>query len=219
MVRTMQKGFAMLGVCAMLLPSLALAEDMEARIAALEQRIDALEAQLDTFTEENEPSIPEATAFTVGQPLELEANKTLTIREYDTGSKFKYSPMGGFSTLTLSAKSGYSLLFLYVTVDNASKDDFYTSQLLVSTLFYGGSYTNQAQDSFFYQNSRGVFAGGLKSIGPQTSVDGCLLFAVPDDIDTSRERLAVRINYGDEIFECELRSSGALLAPGTAETF
>lgn len=219
MVKTMQKGFAVLGVCAMLLPSLALADDMEARIAALEARIDALEAQLDTIADENEPSIPEATAFSMGEALEFEPGKALTIREYDTGSKFKYSPMGGFSSLTLSAKSGYRLLCLYVTVTNDSQSDLYTAQLLDTTLFYGSSYTNQAQDSFFYQNARGVFTGGLKSIGPRTSVDGCFLFAVPDDVDTSRERIAVQVTCGDELYECVLRPGGALLEPGTAETF
>lgn len=215
-------------VLILLIPALVPAEtdDLEARIKALEARMDALEAQLEALPEQEGEAVAKGEdaevgdqALVLGEPLSLGDGRTVTITEYETGTSFRYSPAGGFSTLRLSAKSGYSLLCLYVTVDNQSPDSLNTARLLDTVLEYGDDYTNKAQDSFFYLTSRGVYAGGLKSISPGATVHGCLLFAVPEGIDESGEQVTVRMTYGNGVYECELRPAGARLELGEATSF
>lgn len=214
-----KKAVSMLLLAAVLLPSFVVAEDTD-RLAALEARIAALEEKMETIIGVEEEPAPQTQSFAPGETFQLEAGKTLTVQKYDTGARFRYSPAGGFSTLTLSAKTGYRLLCLYVTVENDAADDLYTSRLLDTVLHYGADYTNKAQDSFFYLNARGMFAGGLKTVGPKSTVNGCLLFAVPDDIETSGERLAVAFHYGGTAYECELRESGTRVkVSGEAASF
>lgn len=205
------RSIALVLLCAALVPALAMAETEEDRLTALETRVETLEAQVQALLTETEPSEEALSPFEIGEKCALDPGRSMTITAYETGTRFKYSPASGFSTLALSAKTGYRLLCLYVTVQNNAADDLYTATLLDTVLLYGGDYANKAQDSFFYRNSRGAFAGGLMSIRPQTQVEGCLLFAVPEDIDTSRQRIAVQFNYGDTIYECELRGEGTRL--------
>ncbi|MDL2319269.1 hypothetical protein LJC74_09420 [Eubacteriales bacterium OttesenSCG-928-A19] len=204
----------------LMLPSLALASGDSDRIADLEARVEALEARMDALLDDNrETGNGETEPLAIGAPLELEPGRSITLTSYDTGNRFKYSPAGGFSTLTLSAKTGYRLLCLFTTVNNESSQDLSTAQLLDATVCYGDDYTNKAQDSFFYRTSMGAYAGGLKSIGPNTSVEGCLLFAVPEDIDESRARISVQLVYDDTTYECVLRPGGARLEAGEPAAF
>lgn len=213
------KRFFVFIACMTLVSGVALAEETADPIAALEARVTALEEQvaqlLEAAQEEETPPTPDSETFSMGAPLLLEEGKAITVTSFDTGTRFRYSPAGGFSTLTLSSKSGYRLLCLYMTVDNDGMDNLSTSKLLDAELLYGADYTNKAQDTFFYRNSMGFFTGGLKSIGPRTSVDGCLLFAVPEDIDESRSGITLRLSYEDEVFECVLREGGARLEPSS----
>lgn len=216
-------------VLTLLIPALVPAEtdEIEERIKALEARMDALEAQLGAPSQQegNEAdgvaSTDEASNQTLvlGEALNLGDGRTVTMTKYETGESFRYSPAGGFSTLRLSAKSGYSLLCLYVTVENQSPDSLNTARLLDTVLEYGDEYTSKAQDSFFYLTNRGVYAGGLKSISPGTTVQGCLLFAVPENFEESGERAIVRMTYGDGMYECLLRTAGAKLELGEPTSF
>lgn len=205
----------------LMMPAAALATSADERIAELEARIAELEAQLDALQPDGEApdDAPPVNALQLGETIELTPGTTVTFTEYSTGNRFRYSPAGGFSTLTLSAKSGYRLLCLFATVENGAQGDLATAQLLNVTVSCGKEYTSKAQDSFFYENALGMYAGGLKSIGPKTAVNGCLLFAVPEDIETSRERIAVQMVYGDVTYECVLRPAGALLEAGEATPF
>ena len=154
------------------------------------------------------------------EPLPLEDGRTLTITGYETGNAFRYSLGNTFSsTRTLSAKEGYRLLCLYVSVDNASQDPLTASRLVDATLKYGADYTNDAQETFFYQGSRGVYVGGLRAINAGATVDGCLLFAVPEDVDPSREPMSVELRYGDRTYDCTLRDGGMALEATEPEAF
>lgn len=208
MVKT--RGIALLLACTLFLPGAACAQTEEVdHVATLEARIAELEAQLKAAQMEVEAKKPDAPAqrFAVGEALTLPDHRTLTVTSYDISTRFRYSPAGGLSTLTLAAKKGYLLLCLYVTVSNQTADDLYTAQLLDVMLTYGEQYTNKAQDSFFYRNSRGVLAGGLKAIKPKATVEGCLLFAVPETVETEQKQVAVRLRYGDQVYECVLSPS------------
>lgn len=218
-----QKWITALLLCTLMVPGAAFAEEESAedRVRALEARVEALEAQIAALSGSGNPQAeaPEVHAFSMNEKLALSEGTSMTVTSFDTGVRFKYSPAGGISMLTLSAKSGYRLLCLYVTVDNQGPNDLHTAQLLNISVLIGKDYTNKAKDSLFYQNAQGVYSGGLKSIGPKTTISGCLLFAVPEDVDTSRDRIAVQMVYDDIIYECVLRPSGALLEPGEAEVF
>lgn len=204
--------------------------DDEERMAALEARVTALEEQIAALTGQKAiaPAETEDTAtgtegnthaMTIGDPLLLGDGRTITVNDYETGTTFRYSPAGGFSTLSLSAKEGYRLLCLYVTVENNAPDDLNTARLLDTDLNVGADYTNRAQGSFYYLNNRGMYSGGLKSIPAGSKVSGCMLFAVPDDIDDSGERVMVQMRYGDAVYECLLRIGGQLRIEGETEAF
>lgn len=202
-----EKGLAWMLLCTtFLLPAIVLAEGEQDGLDCLEAKIArALVSRLVVPDEDNDE------AYAVGDRMPLGQQHTLTVTSYETGDRFHYSPSGGLTMLTLRAKSGYSLLFLYVTVENDSHDELSTAKLLDTVLECSDGYTNKAQDSLFYQNNRGVFVGGLKSVGPKASVDGCMLFAVPEDAQDSREGIAVRFTYDDIEFACTLQQAGSLL--------
>lgn len=213
-----------------ILPSPVIGEATEeTRMDALEARVTALEAQLAALlsdeggdvkaTEAPQESEPHDDEYLLGETMMLDEGHSVTMTTYETGTSFRYSPAGGFSTLRLSAKNGYRLLCLYVTVENNAASELNTARLLDTVLEVGSDYSSKAQDSFFYLNNRGVYAGGLKVINPGAKVQGCLLFAVPEDIDESSERIAVQMAYGDDTFACTLRPGGISLELGDPETF
>ncbi len=208
-------------VPAVFLPVFAQSDDTEDRLAALEERVTALEDQLAALLADREvPGDPSAEPFLVGEALGLTEGLTLTINSYETGSRFRYYPSGGFSTTTLTAKNGYRLLCLYVTVQNDTGADINVSTLMDMEVFHGSAYSSKVRDTFFYLTSRGVYAGGLRTIGQKTSVEGCLLFAIPEAAETSEERLAVQLRYHDKLYACTVRESGSLLpAEGESESF
>lgn len=212
---------ALVMACMLMMPVIALAQEEDDRIAALEARIQALEEQLEALVSAGTTQAeaePQAQPFALEETLTLEAGKKLTLVGYETGTRFRYSPAGGLSSLSLSAKKGYRLLCLYVTVENESGGDLSTASLLDAVLTYGQEFANKAQDSFYYKMNHGGYAGGLKAIGPKTAVDGCLLFAVPEDVDTSSQRLAIQIQYNGQLYECELREAGLALVPPAGES-
>lgn len=147
----------------------------------------------------------------VGEPLALPNNVRLTITGYETGARFRYYPSGGFSSVSLMARQGYRLLCLLVTVDNGSSADLDVSDLLPITLAYGADYESAARDTFFYRTRSGAFSGGAIAIRAGSQVEGCLLFAIPSEAETSGRRIAVTLPYGDETYACELRPGTALL--------
>lgn len=206
------KTVAAMLLAALLMPVAGVAAQAE-NIQSMESQRSVLEGKAESLAGKLYLPERETREFPMGEQLQLETGKSISVSEYDTGTRFKYSPAGGFSTLTLSSKSGYRLLCLYVNVRNDAKDNLYTERLLDTVLHLGESYSNKAQDSFFYLNPRGMFAGGLKSIGPKSSVRGCLLFAIPDDMETNGERMYVQFYYGDTIYECELRPAALSLEP------
>lgn len=197
----------LLWILLLTIPAMALAADSEAdTIAALEARVEALEAQIEEILAAlEEPPEPEVETIAMGQAVTLADGNTIAITEFATGTQFRYTPAGRFASQTLSAKSGYSLLCLFVTVENTSGADMSTEELLSATLYYGSNHENKAQNSFFYQTAFGSYTDGLKTIGPGASVNGCLLFVVPDDVETSRERIAVQFTYADVAYECVVR--------------
>lgn len=215
MVLTKKRGTVALIACALLIPVVALATAASEadRIEALEARVASLEAQLESILSTNEGEIMLVEPFAVDDQLTINGGHLITVTGFETGGRFRYSPANGFSTLSLSAKPGYRLLCLYVTIENAAEDDLYTGSLLDAVVSVGKEYSNKAQDSFFYVTSRGNFAGGLKAIGPGSSVEGCLLFAVPDDIESTGDQVSVRLTFGNTVYECVLKQAGALLEP------
>lgn len=222
MKQKFRQGWALLLVCAMLYPLAALGEDgardWEAEIAEMQARMQALEAELEALRRgtDADDQVPESIPFAVEETLSLGDGKTMAITGYDTGTRFRYSPSGGLSLLSLSAKSGYRLLCLYVSLENNTDTELLTAPLLNSQLAYGKTYTNKAQSSFFYRNRNG-FSSGLKAVGPKTTVEGCLLFAVPESMETSNNRIAVRFVIEDTYYECELRPAGTIVDTLPAE--
>lgn len=222
---TTAKGWVLLLLLTML-PTASLATSDEETIAALQARIDTLEAQIRALTEEDasgedEESDADAAqagdALPLGAPILLGEGRAFTVADYAIGTRFRYSPAGGISSLSISAKPGYSLLCLYVRVENNTGEDLYTSQLLDATLKCGASYTGQAQESFFYKTVRGVYAGSLKLIGAGMTVDGCLLFALPEDAETSQDKLSVRFSLANGCYEVLLREAGTPLSTAALE--
>lgn len=222
MIRT-GKGWMALLLCVALLPGLAAAEEADgtdARMDALEARIIALEAQLEAILagDAQEATEHEAQPFGVGESLKIGDGCTITISSYETGTNFRYTPGNGMSALSITAKGGYRLLCVYMTIDNTGRQAVGTAKLVDSVLQYGREYTNKAQETFFYRNSKGAYASGLKTIGAGATVEGCLLFAVPDTVDVSGEQVAIRMAYGDTVYECVLRPAGSVLSPAEAAT-
>lgn len=210
MTSIMQKGFAMLLVC-LLTPAFAGATGEEDdRIAALEARVAALEERLNALlsTDEEDAEAP-VQHFPLGSLVHLGDGRALTVTSFDTDVRFRYSPSGGLSTQALIAKTGYHLLMLNLSIANSANEALQTSRLVNATLYYGDSYKNQAQNTFFYLNSRGVYSGGMKDITPGSTVDGCLLFAVPSGIDFATDTVTVRLQYGNQLYECTLRADPA----------
>lgn len=213
-----KKGTAVCLLAALLLVPTALSESADERIEALEARVAALEAQIRLLLEteaepaqEPEKSIP-SQVFELNGKIALEENLYLTVRGFESGDRFRYYPSGGIMTSTLSAKDGYRLLCVYVTVQNDQNVDFYTSTIMDITVSVPDGYSTLPRNTFFYLTNKGVYAGGLKSIGPRASVDGCLLFAIPEDADNTAS-LTLTLTYGGTDYECALTASsvGSLL--------
>lgn len=208
------KGWVALLLSAALLPSLALATeeaDLTARIKALEERVATLEARVEALAEgaQEESAEAEAQRFAMGESLQIESGPAITIAAYETGTRFRYAPASGISALSITAKDGYRLLCVYITVDNTERCEVNTAQLLDSTVCYGKEYTNKAQETFFYRKN-GNYASGLKTIEPGATIEGCLLFAVPDTFDDSSESAVFRLSYGGNVYECVLRMTGSM---------
>jgi len=222
----MRKRYISLGLlCLMLLPAglLSSAEDanatLEARVLELEARVAELQAQVEALVAQQEQQQDTPVPFSMNQPQPLGGALTVTITGYETGTRFRYYPAGGFSTSTLSARTGYRLLLLTLRVENTSGGDAYVSPLVSAQIAYGSDYTAAARDTFFYLASPGAYAGGLKTIGAQTAVDGCLLFAVPEGVDGSDEAIRVTFTVDGAQYACTLRAGSGLKASGEEAAF
>ncbi len=180
-------------------------EALEARVETLEQQIAELLAERDALAE------PTAIPFAIGETLTFGEGLTMTVNGYETGDRFRYYPSGGFSTTTLTAKAGYRLLCLYITVDNKTGRDVYASSFLDAEVLHGRAYSSQARDTFFYLTGRGMYAGGLRTIANNVSLEGCLLFAIPEAAETSSESIAMQFKYNGSLYACTLRDSESLL--------
>lgn len=200
-----QKAVALV-LCLLMLPAAALASSEEAeRMAELEARVAELEAQMETLlADQMLETEMEIIPFEMGIALTLEEGRVLTVSSFENSSHFRYSPTNGFTVQSLSTSSGYQLLLLHVNVENNRDEALQVSKLVTATLFYGEDYTHQAHANFYYLNNRGSFSGGMRAINPQSTVDGCLLFALPDAQDDT-EPLSVQFTYNDTIYECKLR--------------
>ncbi len=203
MIFVFEKGLAALLALLMMLPAAALSETETERITVLESRLAELEALLKQVSLESEPAEPVDVA--VGEPITLAQGLTITLDDYETVERFRYYPAGGYSATTLLAKAGYNLLCLAVTVDNETSKDIHVATLLDATLSLGQEYTAQARHSFFYLAQPDVYTGGLKCVTSGTTVEGCLLFAVPDWTESSTEPLALRLDFAGEAYVFTLR--------------
>jgi hypothetical protein len=204
---------------AMLLPGAVLGEsdppDAE-RIAALEERVAALEAQVAALLAQGVgeyEQAPKAQEVALGEALPLAEGLTLTATEWQAADRFRYYPSGGQVSSTLSAKAGYRLLCLFVTINNQTQRDVPVETLLNATLYAGRDEGLRAQNAFYYHMGRGAYAGGLRSIGPNTQVSGCLLFAMPESAENSGGSLRVQIAYGDKVYAYTLRDAALQLVP------
>lgn len=163
-----------------------------------------IEAQAVGLTAEED-----ATQFAMAQAQEIVDGVRLTVTSYETRQKFRFSPSGGFSEVTVVAKPGYRLLFLYITVDNQTGADLHTAQVLDSMVRYGVEYAKEVQDTLLYQASEEKLSGGARKIGAGEKVEGCLLFVVPEEAEASAERIAIVFSGGQQVFECILRPEAA----------
>lgn len=203
-----KQGALALAICLLMLPSMALASQEEDRLAALEARVEALEAQMTALLAEQpiiKESEPEIIPFEMGTALTLEEGRALTVSAYENSARFRYSSAGGYTLHSLSGGVGYQLLLLYVRVENNRDEVLQVSRLVNATLFYGEEYSNPAYATLYQLNNRGGYSGGLRAIAPQTSVDGCLLFAFPETQEDDTEPLSVQFAYNNVIYECMLR--------------
>lgn len=228
-----KSSLAIVLLCALMIPGVVLSDTMEERVAELEARILELEARLEEMTRggtTSEPPEPKAefggmdapSAYTVvNGAVELGDRLTVTITGYEVKDRFKYYPAGGFSSVTLSAKEGYRLLCLYVTVDNQMDSAFGTSALLDARLVDTSGYTGSARDTFFHLNSQGVYAGGKVSIASRKTEEGCLLFAIPADTEHADTEITVELTYSDTVYTCVLRegNQSVLQTDGEAISF
>ena len=205
---------AALLMCILFLPALTFADEMDDRIAALESRVSELEAQLAQLLppQTPPPSPAQASGFDVGETLQLSDGLTITIKRYETGTRFRYYPAGGFFSSTLSARTGYQLVCVFIRIENNSSEDVSTSKLLDAALHCGVSFSTDARDSLFHLTNHGVYAAGLKVISRNSSVDACLLFALPNEAIASGEYLSMELVYHDTPYTCVLRESGAPLS-------
>lgn len=193
----------------LMLPGMSVSSDTaEDRINALEARIRMLEEQLDQFLSEQAPEeASEMERYDPGDTVPLSSSLYMTIHETETGGRFQYYPAGGFSSTTLSAKRGYRLLCVYATVENTAATGADITALLNAELVYGnnGGYTAPPRDSVFYINQRGDYAAGLTGVDSGAAADICLLFAIPEEAENSKERLSIRIQFGETQYECVVR--------------
>jgi hypothetical protein len=211
---------------ALLLPGAALGEtetDAE-RIAALEARVAALEAQVASLLAQGVAEYeqaPTAQAMALGEALPLAEGLTLTASEWQAADRFRYYPAGGQVSSTLSAKAGYRLLCLFVTINNQTQQDVPVDTLLNATLYAGRDEGLRAQNAFYYRTNRGTYAGGLRTIGPGTQVSGYILFAMPESAEQSGGSLRVQFTYGEKAYAYTLRDAELLLVPdlNSAHTF
>ncbi len=217
-MKTFAKYMGPIVVLALIISAFTISGSAEdSRLEALEARVEALEQQIaELLAERDEVTEPSAEPFHIGESLALGEGLTMTVNGYETGDRFRYYPSGGFSTTTLTAKAGYRLLCLYITVENNTGRDVYASSFLDAEVLHGRAYSSQARDTFFYLTGRGMYAGGLRTIGSNTSLEGCLLFAIPEAAETSTESIAVQFRYNGTLYACTLRDSESLL-PSTGE--
>ncbi|MDR0896856.1 MAG: DUF4352 domain-containing protein [Oscillospiraceae bacterium] len=212
---------------ALLLPGAALGESTLAdaeRIAALEARVAALEAQVAALLAQGVgeyEQAPTAQSIALGEALPLADGLMLTATEWQAADRFRYYPSGGQVSSTLSAKPGYRLLCLFVTITNQTQQDVSVDTLLNATLYAGRDEGLRAQNAFYYSMGRGAYAGGLRSIGPDTQVSGCILFAMPESAENSGGSLRVQFVYGDQVYAYTLRDAALQLVPdeSAAHTF
>lgn len=180
---------------ALLLPGANCAND-----AALERKVPVVSAEDASSAERTSVSCE------IGDTIASTEGLSITFSGYDTGSRFRYYPAGGFSSASLVARGGYRLLCLYIEVDNGTGRDVMTSELLSMELRYGKSYTSQPQNTFFYRTKTGAFAGGARAIRSGAAVEGCLLFALPIEAEKSEDRIDVTWQAEGDTFECILRT-------------
>lgn len=199
-------------LCALLTPGLALSDEADER-QALKTRIEALDASLAGL---QTPAASEANGgemALVSSEMKLNETLTLTVNHFVAGLRFRYYPSGGVISSTLSAKAGYALLALFVSVENTSAESVATADLLNAEIVYNNDDLCDARDSFYHLTSRGVYAGDLKYIPPKTLVEGCILFALPEEIaaEISMSQILLRITYKDTVVERTLQENGSLL--------
>jgi len=149
--------------------------------------------------------------WAIGEAFAFSGDVTITITGYETGSRFRYYPAGGFSSASLRARPGYELLCLYIEVDNRSVEDFRTAILLDMQLRHGTDYTAIPQNTFYYKTNSGGYAGGATAIRAGAQVEGCLLFALPVDARHSQRRIYVSFQVGEDAYLCELRPATGML--------
>lgn len=158
-----------------------------------------------------ETAVPEEPiAWEIGEVIEPFDQVALTITGYETGARFRYYPSGGFSSASLIARRGYTLLCLFVSVENSSDEDFDVAELFGMELTYA-DYRGEPRDTFFYRMKSGAYAGGVVAILADGAADGCLLFALPEEAEGSRQCISVRFVYGEGTYVCVLRPNEGIL--------
>ncbi|MCL1796001.1 MAG: hypothetical protein FWG37_03820 [Clostridia bacterium] len=147
----------------------------------------------------------------LGEAFALSGDVAITVTGYETGSRFRYYPAGGYSSASLRARPGYELCCLYITVDNRSDEDYKTAALLEISLHHGTDYSAMPQNTFYYRTNSGGFAGGATAIRASARVEGCLLFALPVEARRSQRRIYITFQDGEHTYLCELRPATGML--------
>lgn len=146
----------------------------------------------------------------IDREIILSDGLSLRIDRYEIGGTFRYSPVGGFSSVVLSAKEGYSLLCLYVSVKNETDARVDTIALQNMELLMDGVSAVKPHSSFFQTKQERQRFKPFQ-IKTQTVMEGYLLFVLPDDAMASGAQLTAALYYGDNRYSC-------LLLPEEPET-
>ena len=144
----------------------------------------------------------------INREIVISDGLSVWIDRYEVCETFQYSPVGGFSSVILSAKEGYRLLCLYLRVENRTDEAVDMLALRNMDLFADGFPSVRACSSFFQtkQERHRVRPFQIKT---HTILEGYLLYVLPEDALASDAQLTAALFYENNEYSCLLRPDEA----------
>jgi hypothetical protein len=139
----------------------------------------------------------------IDREIVISDSVTVLFYRYETGDSFWHSPAGGFSSVVLSAKEGYRLLCLYVGAESENGAGINTAALQNMELLVDGAPTATARSSFFQTRQERQTRNPFQTKN-RVSVEGYLVFALPDEALTPDTQLTVLFYYDENEYSCSL---------------